>query len=364
MTDTVPVPPLQPGDPLPKIAMPGPGGKMVDLNRQTLAGHTIVLWFAGGSPAAVATGRLADHLAAFAAVEAKLHAVVGTPPSEMPSLPGAASCLFDPDGRVARALLSTPTGIVVIDPGWHLHAVLGDNDLATALRECHALYNRTLPDVVTVQAPVLLMESVLEPDLCTRLIAYWEAGDKISNGVASARHGSSYGGNPVKKRSDVMIADLDLFNALKERVARRILPAVFKAFQVRISNFEAFRVGCYDAVESGEFRRHRDNTTPYTAHRQFAVSINLNSGNYEGGQIRFPEYGRQLYSPGRGGAVVFSSSLLHEALPVTRGRRLGIFSFLHDNEAAKREREMLARHPEATSNAVDLRPSSATQAGP
>ena len=47
------------------------------------------------------------------------------------------------------------------------------------------------------------------------------------------------------------------------------------------------------------------------------MTLNLNTGGYEGGALWFPEFGRQLYAPEAGGAVVFSCSLLHEALPVT-----------------------------------------------
>ena len=66
---------------------------------------------------------------------------------------------------------------------------------------------------------------------------------------------------------------------------------------------------------------HRDNTTRGTAHRRFAVTINLNDGPWEGGDLRFPEYGPQTYRAPTGGAVVFSCSLLHECTPVTRGER-------------------------------------------
>jgi hypothetical protein len=50
------------------------------------------------------------------------------------------------------------------------------------------------------------------------------------------------------------------------------------------------------------------------------VTINLNAEEYDGGDLRLPEFGRQAYRAPTGGAVVFSCSLLHEALPVTRAR--------------------------------------------
>ena len=53
---------------------------------------------------------------------------------------------------------------------------------------------------------------------------------------------------------------------------------------------ERYIVACYAAEEGGHFRAHRDNTTKGTAHRRFAVSINLND-DFDGGEVSFPEYG-------------------------------------------------------------------------
>jgi predicted 2-oxoglutarate/Fe(II)-dependent dioxygenase YbiX len=96
---------------------------------------------------------------------------------------------------------------------------------------------------------------------------------------------------------------------------------------------ERYLVACYNSEEGGHFRPHRDNTTKGTAHRRFAVSLFLNSGEYEGGFLHFPEFGKALYSAPAGGAVVFSCSLLHEATPVTQGRRYMFLPFLYDDAA-------------------------------
>jgi predicted 2-oxoglutarate/Fe(II)-dependent dioxygenase YbiX len=64
------------------------------------------------------------------------------------------------------------------------------------------------------------------------------------------------------------------------------------------------------------------------AHRRFAVSINLNTEEFEGGELRFPEFGDQRYRPVTGAAIAFSCSLLHEALHVTGGRRYVLMAFL------------------------------------
>ena len=64
------------------------------------------------------------------------------------------------------------------------------------------------------------------------------------------------------------------------------------------------------------------------------MTLNLNTNGYTGGQLRFPEFGPDLYEPERGGAIVFSSSLLHEATPVTAGRRYVLLGFFFgENES-------------------------------
>lgn len=102
-----------------------------------------------------------------------------------------------------------------------------------------------------------------------------------------------------------------------------------------VTHVERYIVACYDAEDGGYFKAHRDNTTRATAHRQFACSINLNAEEFEGGDLRFPEFGPQTYRPPTGGAVIFSCALLHEATPVTRGRRYAYLPFFYDTAHAK-----------------------------
>jgi predicted 2-oxoglutarate/Fe(II)-dependent dioxygenase YbiX len=105
------------------------------------------------------------------------------------------------------------------------------------------------------------------------------------------------------------------------------MPEIRKAFCFRATGFEGFKIGCYDASTGGFFKAHRDNLSPTTAHRSFALTLNLNE-DYEGGQLRFPEYGPQLYRPDAGAALIFSCSHLHEVMNVTAGRRFVLLSFL------------------------------------
>jgi predicted 2-oxoglutarate/Fe(II)-dependent dioxygenase YbiX len=109
-----------------------------------------------------------------------------------------------------------------------------------------------------------------------------------------------------------------------------------KAFHFQGFWFEPFIVMGYDAGRADFFRPHRDNLIPALANRRFALTLNLNTDDYEGGDLRFPEYGDEVYGAPAGGAVVFSCSLLHEALPVTRGRRFALLSFMRSDAPASR----------------------------
>ncbi len=107
------------------------------------------------------------------------------------------------------------------------------------------------------------------------------------------------------------------------------MPEIQKAFAYKANRFEGFKIGCYTGDDAGFFAAHRDNLSPATAHRAFALSLNLNAPeHYDGGGLRFPEYGPDLYRPRRGEALVFSGSHLHEVQPVTRGSRFVLLSFL------------------------------------
>ncbi len=106
-----------------------------------------------------------------------------------------------------------------------------------------------------------------------------------------------------------------------------------EAFVWQATRIERYIVACYSADDGGFFRRHRDNTTKGTAHRRFAVTINLND-DFDGGELGFPEFSSRTYRPPLGGATVFSCSLLHEATPVTRGLRYATLPFLYDEAGA------------------------------
>jgi predicted 2-oxoglutarate/Fe(II)-dependent dioxygenase YbiX/peroxiredoxin len=195
-------------------------------------------------------------------------------------------------------------------------------------------------------APVLEVPNIFEPEFCRQLQAFADSRGMEESGFMNTDQST---GQTIlakdfrhKRRLDAHIDDEPLCAGIRARLQRRLVPQIERAFQFKATRIERYIVACYEASSSGHFRAHRDNTTFGTAHRRFAVSIGLNA-NYEGGELRFPEFGNRLYRPLLGGAVVFSCSLLHEVLPVTAGRRYAVLPFLYD-EASAQVRLENARH--------------------
>ena len=189
---------------------------------------------------------------------------------------------------------------------------------------------------VPMHAPVLITPRILEPALCQRLIEIYRADGGSPSGVMRELDGKTVGVlDDFKRRRDTTLTDETLLNTLRHRVQMRLAPEIRKVFQFEPTRIERYIVACYDANDGGYFKAHRDNTTAGTAHRKFAVSINLNAEEFEGGDLRFPEFGPQTYRPPTGGAVVFSCSLLHEATPVTKGTRYAFLPFLFDEAGAR-----------------------------
>ena len=185
-------------------------------------------------------------------------------------------------------------------------------------------------------APVLTAPRVFEAAFCQALIAHYEAVGGVPSGVMRQDGGRTVlvHDSGFKRRSDVEIIEPTLKDAVRERLRTRLLPLVERAYSWQVTRVERYLIACYDARETAFFRPHRDNTTPGTAHRKLAVTINLNAGEYEGGQLGFPEFGDSLFRPPTGGALVFGCGLLHEVRQVTKGRRYAFLPFLYDEAAA------------------------------
>jgi len=332
-------------DPLPEIVLPTRTGTPANLAiDQDYTGRTLVFWVTGHDIDRDNLARAEGLACRFNDIDARLIHVAAAYPSTV-AAPHSQDLLqlFDPHRVFPKLLGLDRPGIIVVDKNRRLQAVIPDGCLHHTLAVCRTAHERTTAQVISGHAPVLLVPRILNGELCDALIDYWHRGDKKEDAVANSNGGGPAVPNSrTKRRIDVVVQDRPLYEAVKQRVERCVLLELRKCLHFEAARIEPLRVGCYDAVRGGSFKRHRDNTTPYTRHRRFAMSLNLNEG-YEGGALTFPEYGRELYKPGPGDAVVFSCSLLHEALPVTEGRRFGLFTFFTDQAGAAQEDAMIAQ---------------------
>jgi predicted 2-oxoglutarate/Fe(II)-dependent dioxygenase YbiX len=336
--------PFRPGDILPALSLPDAAGTPFDLMGQAIASRPRLLVL--GRPAAAA--RLAEAEARGATV-----LLVEARKPDFALRKEGPTRLFDGERRLFNGLGLPEGGVAVISPRGRLgFAQAGDAALEAAIAALPEWPEA--PPVRRGGAPVLLIPGILEPDFVAALLRHWEAGEKMEDRVANAGGGAGMG-SAIKKRSDVYLSDRALYEGYHRRIERRVVPEMWRAFRFRAASFEAPRIGCYDAASAGAFGAHRDNRTPFTAHRRFAMSLNLNTGDYEGGMLRFAEFGPELYEPEAGGAVVFSCDLLHEALPVTRGRRFAIFTFFTDAEGAQQEQKLRAEATARGQQGVTLR---------
>jgi len=327
---------IEPGDCLPIVPLQRGSGASVVLADQRIAGEPFVIAVGG----AVAPAALADVTCI---------TVAAAPPDPKAS----ATNLFDPHGACAKALGLSAPALVVVDADLRVAAVL-EADAAPAAQDMIRQMRQAL-ETAPPAAPVLTVRDVLEPALCRRLIEHWQVSRKRDGGVASTTADDGDTVRPdIKIRSDVVLEDRALFEAVKMRIAKRAAPMMYRAFHFKLASMEALRIGCYAAAQSGFFARHRDNGTPFTAARRFAMSLNLNTDEYDGGGIVFPEFGRSVYAPPPGAAVIFSCALLHEALPVTRGQRFGVFTFFTDEAGLAQQKALRAKHAKTAQSGVRL----------
>ncbi|WP_394763410.1 2OG-Fe(II) oxygenase family protein [Phenylobacterium sp.] len=239
---------------------------------------------------------------------------------------------LDIEGRAAAVLIDRGARIV------GLSGLDAETDLIGWLGASARQIASAAPRICTATAPVLMIPNIMPPALCQALIAHFEASPHAAGVMASFSDGAAYAklDESKKKRRDTeLTAESPLHGEVVHLLASRVIPAIKTAFQADIANADRILIARYDDT-GGYFKRHRDNTAPHTAFREFAISLNLNTDDYEGGELKFPEYDDHRYNPPAGGAIVFSASLLHEAAPVTKGSRYVLLSFLGSAEAQAR----------------------------
>lgn len=348
---------IQPGDLFPPFEATAADGRPVHLDSDALAGRPRLIVFVAkpdAPAAAAALGRLtawAEHLRQ---LDCRVFVVLPLAPAAAKARADALGLPFpvlcDPESKAARALTPAllradgpPLASVLLRPNRQVQAVLGaeaedHGDIACAYVEKQSP-ERAWRVQTGPQAPVLFVPDVFSPADCQRLMTVFTMQ---GNEYLEPGHGTKgrtqdykmripdYGRND---RVDHWVVNADTTKFIAGRLFARVAPMVEQAFHYRLTKYERFRIGRYEAADgtrgiTGAAHGHRDNTEPRVAHRRFACSVNLNAEAHEGGGIVFPEFCGTEYAPRTGEALVFSSSLLHQVMPVRRGTRFALLSFL------------------------------------
>ena len=348
---------LGPGDPAPWFHAQSTANPRYAFD--TAAGRFIVMCFlgtAGDEQGQAALRAVAANRRMFDDDRISLFGVTIDPADHaqgrvLESLPGI-RYFYDFDFAISRLFGSAPRETegapqvplrrlwVVLDPTMRVLRVFPFAQDGSDARELVA-FLAALPAVdmyagLQLQAPVLFLPHVFEPEFCGKLIELYEAHGGEDSGFMREVDGRTLGviDYSHKRRRDYNIEDQAMIKATQARIKRRVVPEIAKVHQFHVTRMERYIVASYSAEDGGHFAPHRDNTTKGTAHRRFAISINLNN-DFEGGEICFPEYGPRGFKPPPGGAVVFSCSLLHAVSQVTKGRRYAFLPFVYDDAAAK-----------------------------
>ncbi|WP_342150278.1 2OG-Fe(II) oxygenase [Methylorubrum sp. SB2] len=348
---------LSPGDPAPWFAQASTGNPRYTFD--TAAGRYIVLGFygsAGSEAGQAALAGIARNRALFDDERVSFFGVSLDPSDRSEGrirdeLPGLRHFL-DFDWQVSRLYGAVPREAqagsaveirpfwLVLDPTLRVLARIpfarDGSDRETLFAELARLPPPDRYAGFEVPPPILVLPNVFEPALCRDLIGLYERQGGEESGFMREVDGKTtlVHDHAHKRRRDVTVEDPALVGAIQARIRRRVASEIKKIFHFDATRMERYIVSCYAAEDGGHFRAHRDNTTRGTAHRRFAVSINLNA-EFEGGEVSFPEYGRRSFKAPPGGAVIFPCALLHAVSRVTAGRRFAFLPFLYDEAAAK-----------------------------
>ncbi len=344
------------GDFFPPWSLPAPDGK--DLDNERFAGFPTVVCFL---PTEDAVGcdqltrgfcelhaefeRLGFKVACFAAVPQEVSrqyaATIKAPYPLLADYDGALTmacrAVREKENGTDKVLVPAQKTFV-LDPNQRVVRIYEGIEPVTQLREIleflrgYSLAHQSR--IAAEHAPVLCVPNVFSREFCRHLMHVFETQGNQETGYMIEKDGKIVQviDHKQKIRRDHYLGEGELKDQINHLLFHRVRPEIKKAFAFEVSHFEEFKIIRYDSATGGYFRPHRDNSTAGGKHRVFAMSLNLNAEEYEGGNLRFPEYGPHCYRPASGEAVIFSCQLLHEATDVTEGRRYALLAFLFGEE--------------------------------
>ena len=331
------------GDRAPNFTLPAPDGKLYQFYERTRGNPVVLLFYPKRTSNAWKKIKpFVQRHDDFTALGVDIFAISFDRPERNAKLDMPFLVWSDPKRAITAGYLDGAgipsgqrTGVVafLLDANQRVLAIQcgADTECIDAAYDFYLALPPTPPaQVLEGVAPVILVPDLIDRQMCRDLMAMWQHGGHEEGTVTSVVDGNEllrvY--PKLKKRRDHRIMDMSIHETLHWTIGRRIAPEIEKAFQFSGFRFDRFIVTCYDMERGDYFRAHRDNLSPETADRKFALTLNLNTEDYTGGELVFPEYGPHKYRPESGGGVIFSCSLIHEALPVTTGRRFTLLTFL------------------------------------
>lgn len=346
-----PRPALEPGDLLPRFALTSADGEKLCLEDDALSGRPTALVLVRDPANPQALALLKALQAAREEVEGlggQVLAIARQAPQTMKETAKAEGLslplLSDPQGDSFARFGHWPAQgpvILLLAANRHLRAVVGPpataappEATAAVLQDLRAQAAARKPVTMGMHPPVLILPEVLSRAECRHLIHLYDTEN--DNWQEPGHGGKNQTSNYKikvpeygrKDRIDHFLAERTIQELISFRLQNRLFPEIRRAFQYQVTRAETYRIGCYTGARGGIQHGHRDNSQDIVAHRRFACSINLNREEFEGGELRFPEFGDQRYQPETGAAICFSCSLLHEALEVTKGKRYVLMAFL------------------------------------
>jgi predicted 2-oxoglutarate/Fe(II)-dependent dioxygenase YbiX len=378
---------LTPGDIFPRLSLTGPRGEAVDSNAPPIAGRS-TLWVLSGHNASATSALLArlasqrDKIESLGvrcyfvtrrgrpkpsgAISSALPGLGKAPQSargggpvpitDIGELRAGAMRLVDHAGEVFRltGIDGDDPGLLAVGPNLHVIDIVGGAKPWRARAGAEDRGANIVDDIVSllerqaqnraaflpaIHPPVLAIPDVFSPADCAHLISIFRTRGQefvepghLALGKRTTDCKMRIPDLGRRDRIDHWVVETDTQALISTRLQTRLFPEVLKAFNYPVTRHERYRIAHYEGERGGEQLGHRDNVEPSVSHRRFAVTINLNAEDYQGAELRFPEFSDQLYKPASGAAIVFSCSLLHEVIGMRKGSRFAMLAFLFGDQ--------------------------------
>lgn len=175
------------------------------------------------------------------------------------------------------------------------------------------------------QPPVLILPRVFDAKLCSSMVDHFTKNKLTLRGV----------NHENMKRQECTVIPAPIMSQVQRSLADKVMPAIAQCFQFQAAHMDQCLIAAYDMTGKDFMGAHRDNATNASKHRKFTIMVNLNEGEYNGSEVIFPEFSLRSYKAPYGGAIIFSSALVHQQTPITLGKNYTFLCNMYDESAHK-----------------------------